>query len=102
MIWRGVPIDPKDWGWEIKNDKFYPVYTDRQPAPKELYGARVRETAALSVVHAGKMVSTAHLHVRSVRVQVAATPWTVMMMLTAMTSSTICPFNRLVPSLSAF
>ena len=36
MAWLGLSLDPKKWGWELKGSKYYPKYTENQPAPDNL------------------------------------------------------------------
>ena len=36
MVWLGHPLNPKDWGWQLKDNKYCPKYTDKQPGPDSL------------------------------------------------------------------
>ena len=36
QTWLGCPLNLREWGWEVQNDKMVPMFTDQFPVPSEL------------------------------------------------------------------
>ncbi len=36
LQWKGISVNPQDWGWDVTGDKLFPCQTDRALAPKDL------------------------------------------------------------------
>ena len=62
--WKGLNLQPQEWGWELRSGKLLPLQTNLPPHIRHCLRssvAAVRQTVVLKDVPAGRMAWTALL-----------------------------------------